>query len=196
MTSTLPAARRCAVRLLCALVLAVPGSELFAQSGDQPAPDGTWWTVSVEAAGARLTCDLCDRSRDLGAGVGASFGSYASPALRLGVDGSVWSHRAGDVRERVWAAGIVAELHPRVGSGLHLIGGAGWSGYRAGGFSHDAPSIRLGLGWDLPLSAGWVVGNRVVLDAASFGSLDADGTTVAGAVGLSVLRFGLYLRHR
>ena len=171
----------------------VPGPSLLAQAGEDR---GVWWGAQVHAAGARLTCDLCDRSRDLGGGIEASVGAYASDRVRVGVEGGAWTHREDDVREDVYSAGIVAEIHPRRGSGLHLVGGLGWSGYRAGELSLDAPRLRLGAGWDLPVTGSWVVGNRILVDAASFASLDNDGESVAESVGLSVVRLALYVRHR
>jgi hypothetical protein len=116
--------------------------------------------------------------------------------LRVGIDGGVWANEDGDVRETVYRAGLVAQLHPRPGSGLHLVGGLGWSGYRAELFNYDAVRLTLGAGWDLPLTEGWVVGNRVLLDAASFASWDNEVGSVVSSVGLSVLTFGMYLRRR
>ena len=54
------------------------------------------------------------------------------------------------------------------GAGLHLVAGLGWSGYRAELITYDAVRMSLGAGWDLPLTGSWVVGNRIMLDAASF----------------------------
>lgn len=177
--------------------ISAPHAALFAQSDTGPGQgSGLWWGASLEAAGTRLTCDLCDRNRDLGGAVEVTLGAHASPNLRVGVDVGGWTRADGDVREKVYTAGIVAEVHPRSTSGLHLIGGVGWSGYRADDFSLDAPRLRVGAGWDLPLTGSWVAGNRLVLDSASFASLDSDDTTVSSAVGLSVLRFGIYVRHR
>ena len=177
------------------LSISVPGPSLFAQSAGSPA-GGLWWSVSVEAAGARLTCDVCDRARDLGASVGVATGAYASSQVRVGIEGGGWTHREGDVREIVYTAGVVAEVHPRPTSGLHLLGGLGWSGYRAEEFRHDAVRLRVGVGWDLPLTSSWLVGNRVLLDSSGFAPLDNEGTVVARSVGLSVVRFGVYVRRR
>jgi hypothetical protein len=175
----------------------VPARGLIAQTpGGEGVGDGFWWSVSAYAGGARLTCDLCDLGRDLGPALGVAIGAYASPAARVGIEAGGWTHQEGDVRETAYTGALVAEVHPRPRSGLHLIGGLGWIGYRAEAFHYDAVSLRLGLGWDLPLSASWVVGNRLTLDAASFGTLSADDTPVARAVGLSVVRFGVYLRQR
>ena len=80
----------------------------------------------------RLSCTICDPARELGPAVGAALGTYANPNLRVGIEGGLWANDDGDVRETVYRAGLAAQLHPRPGSGLHLSGGLGWSGYRAG----------------------------------------------------------------
>jgi len=168
---------------------------------------GVWWSVSAAAAGARLTCDICDPTRDSGAALEAAIGAYATPSVRVGVDAGAWTFRDDDFREKVYTAGVIAEVHPRRASGLHLIGGLGWSGYRARdidvdpeseeeGFRYDALRLRLGIGWDLPLTRSWVVGNRVTLDASSLGTLHDEAVPIAESVGLSVVRFGIYIRRR
>ena len=72
----------------------------------------------------------------------------------------------------------------------------GGPGYRAEGFGYDAARLTLGAGWDLPLGGPWVLGNSVTLDAASFGSLRNEAAQVASSVGLSVVRFGVYIRRQ
>jgi hypothetical protein len=171
----------------------------------QASAGGLWWSVSAAAAGARLACDICDTTRDAGPAVEAAIGTYASASVRVGVDAGAWTFRDEGFRETVLTAGIVTEVHPRAASGLHLIGGLGWSGYRANdvepdpdqdGFSYDAVRLRVGVGWDLPLTSSWSVGNRVTLDASSLGTLMDEDTPIARAVGLSVVRFAIYVRHR
>ena len=188
--------------LLVAGTIVLPAS--VAAQQDRSQLGGLWWSASAAAAGARLTCDICDPTRDGGPAVEAAFGAYATPAVRVGVDGGGWTFRDGDFREKIYTAGVVAEVHPRGASGLHLIGGLGWSGYRAGdteapadeeGFHYNAVRLRLGVGWDLPLTTTWSVGNRVTLDASSLGTLHDDGTPIARSVGLSVVRAAVYLRH-
>jgi hypothetical protein len=186
------------------LGVAIPAPAL-AQSGG--GAGGVWWSASVAAAGARLNCaDVpCDPTRDGGPAIEAAIGTYATSAVRIGFDGGAWTFRDGDFRESVYTAGLVAEIHPRPRSGLHLIGGLGWSGYRANevdvdeddlGFHYNALRLRVGAGWDLPLMASWSVGSRLTLDASSLGTLSDDGQPVATSVGMSVVRFGIYLRYR
>jgi hypothetical protein len=166
------------------------------QSSPSDAGAGLWWEVSAGAGGARLTCHLCDPTRQIGPVLGAAVGAYASPRVRMGVEGRAWSNDDGDVRESVYEAGLTTQLHPRRGSGLHLVGGVGWSGYRAESFAYDAVRLTLGVGWDLPLVGPWLVGNRLAVDSSSFASLQNEDVTVAPSVGLSVLRFTVFLRNR
>lgn len=182
----------------------LPGGPLHAQAVEQP-DEGLWIEASLGAAGARLTCDICDPSRDRGPTLGLAVGTRAGEATRVGLDVGGFTFRDGDFRESVLTAGIHAAVYPRQRSGLHLIGGLGWSGYRAGdvdadpedeGFRYDALRLRLGLGWDFPLTRGWDVGNQLLLDASSLGKLNDDGTPVAESVGLSVVRFSVHLRRR
>jgi hypothetical protein len=186
--------------------LALPVS-VFAQARGAPARSGgIWWSASAAAAGVRLACDApCDPSRDKGPAIEGAIGTYATPAVRVGLDVGAWTFRDDDFREKVYTAGVMAEVHPRSGSGLHVIGGLGWTGYRAGevdadpdelGFTYNAVRLRLGVGWDFPLWSEWTVGNRVTLDASSLGTLSDEGAPIANSVGLSVVRVGIYLRYR
>ena len=113
----------------------------------------------------------------------------------MGVEGGGWSHDDDGEREKVYRAGVVAQLSPLLGRGLYLLGGFGWSGYRAGGFRYDAPRISVGAGWDLPVTGGWIIGSQLVLDASSFGSLKNEEDIVARRVGLSTIRLSIHLRQ-
>ena len=152
--------------------------------------------LSVGGGGTRLTCDICQPSRDLGPSATLMLGSTASSDLDVGVELGGWTHEDGEVRESVYRAGVIAYLTLLEGRGLYAIGGFGWSGYRAEDFRYDAPRISLGAGWDFPFVPGWMIGNQVILDASSMGSLKNDETTVARRVGLSTLRVVIQLRNR
>ncbi|MCE9603222.1 MAG: hypothetical protein K8S21_13545 [Gemmatimonadetes bacterium] len=155
-----------------------------------------WYELTVGGSGARLTCDYCAPARDVGAAAALAVGAYAGDRVRVGVELSRWTYRDQDVRERIKGVGVVAHLVPDPKRGLYLLGGAGWTAYRAGEFAYDAPRITVGLGWDIPAFGNWVVGNVVALDAASFGSLRNGGTTVVRDVGLSAVRASVQLRRR
>ena len=188
-----PAPGRRLLGLAVAAILLTPLH--VAGQADARATPGLWWGASVGAGSAHLTCDLCETNRDFGPSVDLAVGAWARPDLRIGLEGGGWTHDDDGGRETVYRAGLVAHLRP--GSrGLFLTGGLGWSGYRAGDFNYDAARLTLGAGWDLPLTAGWVVGNTLSVDAASFGKLRNDDTTVSRDVGLSVLRFAIHVRSR
>lgn len=186
------------VALCCVLLGTTPISSAAQASDASPSPiaNGVWWEVAASIGGSRLTCSLCDPDRGLGPSVDVAVGAYASPRTRVGVDGGAATQLDGAERETVYRAGLVTHLHPDPSRGFHLLGGIGWSGYRAEGFTYDAVRLTVGVGWDLALTPAWRVGNRLTLDAASFARLRNDGVTVAPSAGLSVLRFGAYIRAR
>lgn len=185
--------RRFAAGLAAALLVSLtPG--LHGQSADEDRP--LVWGFTLGAGGTRLTCDICQPSRDLGPSVDVMVGAYASPDLRVGVEAGGWTHDDDGVRETVYRAGVVSHLVPIPSRGLYLAGGFGWTRYVAEDFTYDAPRLSVGAGWDLPFVPGWVIGNQIMLDAASWGSLKNENTTVARRVGLSTLRVSVQVRKR
>lgn len=163
---------------------------------EEPRPTPVWFGLSVGGAGTRLTCDLCQSSRDVGPALTLSAGVVARPRLRVGIEAGRWTHESDAVRERVLTLGLVAHLVPNAERGLFLLGGAGWSGYRAGEFSYDAPRLTVGIGWDVPFSGDWVVGNLIALDAAAFAPIRNEDVTVMRNVGLSTVRVAVQLQRR
>lgn len=155
-----------------------------------------WYAVTFGGAGARLTCDLCQPSRDVGVAFSLAAGVHARPRLRVGLEAGRWSYENEGVRERMHSLGLVAQLVPNASRGFYLLGGAGWSGYRAGEFSYDAPRLTVGLGWDIPFTGEWVIGNVLALDAASGAPLRNEDVTVMRDVGLSSVRLAIQLQRR
>ena len=192
-------ARTAALFLLVGLTVLVPAS---ASSQGAPDADGAghvssmWYGVTVGGAGARLTCDVCQTDRDLGPAVSVAAGAYAGDNLRVGLEANGWTHEEGDVRERLYGLGLIAHFQPSLRRGLYLLGGLGWTGYRAGDLSYDAPRMTVGLGWDVPAFGSWVVGNQVVLDGSAFAGLKNGEQTVVRSVGMSSLRFAVQFRKR
>ena len=194
-------ASRCAV----ALVLALAGGLLLPRVGsgqngagsgnDFPGASPIWVELSAGGGASRLSCEICEADRESGPTVDLALGAYATSNLRVGVQGGFWTHEDEGTRETTYRAGVIASLHPKAGSGLFVLTGLGWSGYRAGAFRTDTARLTLGAGWDLPLASGWRVGNTLALDATAFGSLKRQETTLARGVGLSVIRLGVFLRR-
>jgi hypothetical protein len=181
--------------LVAALALATPAASMAQAIPESDDDANAWWGLGLGAGALRFTCDVCATDRDLGPSLHAVVGTHARSNIRVGLEIGGWSHQDGDVRETVYRAGVVSHLYPKPGSGLHVLGGLGWVGYRAEEFGYDAANLSLGIGWDLPLSGGWMVGNTLTIDAASFGSLKNEDTAVARGVGLSLARFTVLLKR-
>lgn len=155
-----------------------------------------WYEATLGGSGMRLTCDFCQPARDVGPSATIALGGYGSDRVRLGVELGMWTYGNEDVREHLQSAGVVAHLVPNPRRGLYLIGGFGWSGYRAGEFKYDAPRVTVGAGWDIPAGGKFVVGNVITLDAAAFATLRSDEISVLENVGLSVVRAAVKVRRK
>lgn len=186
---------------LLALSFGLPGS---ARAQATPAGDGAdavrpasfWWDVSLGAGSLQVSCDICSSEVDSGPLLGLAAGAYASSRLAVGVDLSGWTHRTGDVRERILRAGLTLRYGPDLMNGLHFIAGAGWMHWSAEDFNYSAPQVELGLGWSLPLGPDWSVGNRLTFDIAPWGTLANDDVDVAGGTRMGLARFTVFLRSR
>jgi hypothetical protein len=152
-----------------------------------------WLAASIGGGAARLACDICEPARELGPAVDLSFGSHATPHLRVGIEAGGWTHDDDGSRESGYRAGVIAALRPDLSRGVYLHGGFGWQRYQAGDFHYDAPRLSLGLGWDHLLGDHLRVGNQLTVDASSFGTLRRDDTSVARNVGLSLVRLSVQL---
>jgi hypothetical protein len=189
--------RRGTVGAALAAAAMIGASALGAQEGTAVAGarSSVWYEFTVGGARARLTCELCQTAWDLGPAVTAAFGGYAGERVRLGVEVSRWTYRDPGARETLTGLGLVMHLLPSPRRGLYLIGGLGWSGYRAGDFSYDAPRLTLGAGWDIPAFGRWVVGNVVALDASAFAPLRNGDVTVVRQAGHGAVRFAVQVRR-
>jgi hypothetical protein len=74
-------------------------------------------------AASRLSCEICDPERENGPSVDVVVGAYATPRLRVGVQGGAWTHDDDEVRESVYRGGVVAHLHPKATSGFFVLAG-------------------------------------------------------------------------
>jgi hypothetical protein len=182
---------------LAALVgaLALPGASL-AQEASEPSGAQFWYAAGVGAGSARFTCDACALDRDGGPSIRVGVGAAARPGLRVGVTGGMWTHQERQLRETVRHLSLTAALDLRPGSALHVIGGAGWVGWRSDEFAYDALDLTVGAGWSIPVAGRWSLTNTVLLHSASFGRLRNDELPAVRDVSLSLAGFEVGLLRR
>jgi hypothetical protein len=194
MTARPPRLLELAWAILALGALASPGA---AQEAPEPSTGAEfWYGAGVGAGSARFTCDPCSEDRDGGPSIRVALGATARPGLRVGVAGGTWRHRRGGLEETARHLGLMAALDVRPGSAVHLIGGAGWVGWRSDEFAYDALDLSVGAGWSVPLVGRWALTNSVLLHAASFGKLRNDEAAAVRDVSLSLASFEIGLFRR
>lgn len=178
------------------LAILALGSPLSAQES-APESRGFWWDAGLGFTSMQVTCRLCTGDIDSGPSIDLAAGTWASPRVAVGVELGGWTHLDSSVRERVLRAGLTGRFTPSLASGLHFLGGLGWMAYRADQFHYSTLNLLVGLGWRLPVSPGWSVGNRLVFDAAPFATLKNDGVSVpSGSVRSGALRLSVFVAPR
>jgi hypothetical protein len=196
------ALRSATVAGLVAFVAAIGGSAgLSAQptsgsTGPSGGQDALWWSVGAGGGSVRLTCDICAADRDAGVTLHLGLGARARENLDIGLELGAWTRKDGNVRETARRIDLRAILRPWAESGFHVIGGLGWIGYSADELGYDSVALSAGAGWDFPLSGRWRIGNRLLLDAASYGSFSNDQGVAASEVSLSIARLEVVLVRR
>ena len=168
-------------------------SATIGPAGEQ---DALWWSVGAGGGSVRLTCDICAAERDAGVTLHLGLGARARENLDVGLELGAWTRKDGNVRETARRIDLRAILRPWAGSGFHVIGGLGWIGYSADELGYDSVALSAGAGWDFPLSGRWRIGNRLLLDAASYGSFSNDQGVAASGVSLSIARLEVVLIRR
>ena len=177
------------VMALAALALAAP---VRAQSSND---GGVWLGAGVGAGWVRVSCDVCQTSRDLGPSAFVRIGTSINPILRVAGEATAWTHEAEDVRENLGAAMAVLYLHPNQGA-LYFKAGLGYLGYRAGDdIALNAAGMQLGAGYELRLGE-LALNNYLNLLSSSFGTLKNESTAIAEDVSTTLLQFGVGLTLR
>lgn len=184
-------------RMVALSLGAVLLSGALAPAAAQETPN-LWYAAAIGGAGVRLTCDACQAARDVGPQFTLAAGAHANPRVRVGVEIGRWSYEEDAVRETVTSLGLVSHLKigPDPRRGVFVLGGIGWSGYRAGEFSYDAARLTVGVGYDLPFAGRWVVGNVLALDGSAFAPVKNEDVVAMRDVGMSAVRFSLHLRRQ
>ena len=183
--------QRSGLAALVAVIVLLAAVPLHAQNNTS----GLWLGAGVGAGWGRVSCDVCQTSRDLGPTAFVRVGTSVRPGVRVAGEATVWTHEVEDERENMGAAMAVLYLHPRQGP-LYVKGGLGYVGYRAGeAISMNAIGLQLGAGYELRLGS-LALNNYVNLIGSSFGSLKNDDTTIAEDVSTTLLQFGVGLTLR
>jgi hypothetical protein len=151
--------------------------------------------AGLGAAWVRVSCDVCQTSRDLGPSGFLRIGKSLRSGVKVAGEITVWTHEVEDERENLGAAMGVLMLHPNDGP-LYVKAGVGYVGYRAGeDIAMNAVGMQVGAGYELRLGT-LALNNYVNLVGSSFGSLKNESTTIADDVGVTLIQLGVGLTLR
>jgi hypothetical protein len=169
--------------------LAVVVAMLFTGAA-QARAQGLSFGLGVGAGWARVSCDICQTSRDLGPSAFARVATAVRPGVNVGAELTAWTHEVEDERENMGALMAVLLMQPRQGP-LYVKAGLGYLGYRAGeDIGLNAVGMQFGAGYQLRLG-GLALNNYVNLIGSSFGSLKNESTTIAEDVSTTLVQFGV-----
>ncbi|HEY0673665.1 MAG TPA: outer membrane beta-barrel protein [Longimicrobiales bacterium] len=156
---------------------------------------GVSLAVGAGAGWARVSCDICQTSRDLGPSAFVRVATAVRPGLRVAAEATAWTHEVEDERENLGSLMALLYLHPKA-SALYVKGGLGYVGYRAGeDIGMNALGMQFGAGYELRLG-GLGLNNYVNLIGSSFGSLKNDDTVIAEDVSTTMLQLGVGITLR
>lgn len=168
-----------------AMAVLAPSGAVRAQG-----PESITVTVGAGAGWMRVSCDICQTSRDFGPSVLVDAGKFVRPGLRAAGEALVWTQQVESEREVLGALLASLYVHPREGP-LYLKGGLGYVGYRAGEeISMNALGLQVGTGYRFELGTLALHGYANLL-GSSFGSLQSEGTTIVPDVSATLLQFGV-----
>ena len=184
------------VSILTALGPVAVSAQASGAPDGEPFGDALWWSVGVGGGSVGLTCDICTRDRDTGVTAQLGLGARARSDVDIGLELGIWTRDDDGVRASARRIDLRAIHRPFDDSGFHVIGGLGWVGYEAGDLTYDAVALSVGVGWDFPLSGRWRIGNRLLIDAASYGSFVNAGAVAVEVVSLSIARLEVVLLRR
>jgi|SRR5687767_12705275 len=147
-------------------------------------------SFGVGAGWGRVSCDVCQTSRDLGPTAYVRFARVLNPSVRVGGEATAWTHEVEDERENLAAVMAVLTLQPPRRP-LFVKAGVGYVGYRAGeDISLNSIGMQVGGGYELRLG-GLAISNYVNVISSSFGSLKNESTTIANDVSTTLLQLGV-----
>ena len=178
--------------LIAAAFVLCAAANLHAQSTN---PNCFSIAAGVGAGWGRVSCDVCQTSRDLGPTAFVRVGTSVRNGVHVAGEATIWTHEVEDERENMGALMATLYLHPQRGA-LYVKSGLGLVAYRAGEqIALNSVGLQLGAGYDLRLG-GLAITNYLNLIGSSFGSLKNGDATIAEDVSTTLLQFGVGLTLR
>ncbi len=173
-------------------VLAAHAVSLRAQ--EVPLRHGPFIGLGFGYGSAKLSCNLCDASREGDVSGFAKMGYALTQQFLLGVEVDAWYDKA-DVSKLIGSVGLSVWMYPSRTSGFYLKAGGGLSKYSASKdddhFKTSAFSGQVGVGYDVALSKSVAIGPYANFIGTSSSEFQFNDTVVDGSANTSLIQIGL-----
>jgi opacity protein-like surface antigen len=176
---------------LALAVLAFTGS-LGAQQA--PAHHGPFIGVGLGYGSAKLSCSLCDVSRQGEISGFAKLGFALTQQFLIGVEADVWRDKT-TISKQLTSFGLSLWMYPSRTSGFYLKAGGGWSKYSASDnddeFNTTAFSGQVGVGYEVAVAKSVSVGPYVNFIGTSSSDFRFNDTVIDGSANTSLIQIGM-----
>ena len=192
----LPRAQVPRALVLLAFLIATPA---VAQRGGSTPGRGFWLSAGLGTGSQQVACEICRADRNGGWAARFAFGHRIRPGLDLGGEIHGWVDRTDDIQFRSLAILPAVYWRPGRRAKYHLIGGIGYTTYRAGNDDETISSSGLGFtagaGLDLSVAGRLFLTPFATFTASFLANLKHERTDITRAQ-LSLLQLGIGFTRR
>ena len=173
-------------------ILALGGTSLGAQQA--PAHHGPFIGLGLGYGSAKLSCNLCDVSREGDISGFAKAGFALTQQFLLGVEADVW-HDNQTISKLLTSFGVSLWMYPSRTSGFYLKAGAGMSRYSASQnndqFKTTALSGQVRIGYEAAVAKSVSIGPYANFIGTSSSDFSFNDTVIDGSANSSLIQIGV-----
>jgi len=185
--------------LLClAISIAIlVGGAVTLQAQEVPLRRGPFIGFGFGYGSAKLSCNLCQESREGNVSGFAKMGFALTEQFLLGLEVDAWYDKQ-DVSKLLGSFGLSFWMYPSRASGFYIKAGGGLSKYSASKdddhFKTSALSGQIGVGYDVAISKSVAIGPYANFIGTSSSEFQFNDTVVDGSANSSLIQVGLSVR--
>jgi outer membrane autotransporter protein len=182
--------------LLClaTTIVMLLGGPVSLRAQDVPSRRGPFLGFGFGYGSAKLSCTLCQESREGDVSGFAKMGYALTEQFLLGLEVNAWYDKK-DVSKLLGSFGVSFWMYPSRTNGFYIKAGGGLSKYSASKdddhFKTSALSGQVGVGYDVAISKSVALGPYANFIGTSSSEFHFNNTVVDGSANSSLIQVGL-----